>query len=140
MSWTQPGQGFLREVYLEEALGTIRLGQLKAFNGTVPLVFKRTSGKDGGFQEYDLVGKYKQALYMTLDEPNKEIMVYLNVGDNNLDDLTTDMFPKKYHDADDTDWESQKLQWKFFDIPMEKEIAKAVKRQYPKFKFKLGDS
>ena len=134
MSWTQPGQGFLREVYLEEALGTIRLGQLKAFNGTVPLVFKRTSGKDGGFQEYDLVGKYKGALSMTIDEPKKLIQIYWSYGDNNLDDLTTDMFPKKYHDADDTDWESEKLQTKFFDNPMMKEITKAVKRQYPKFK------
>ena len=129
------------EKYLSEALATIRLGQLKDFmNRPVPFVFKRTSGKDGGFQEYDLVGKYKGALSMTIDEPKKLIQIYWSYGDNNLDDLTTDMFPKKYHDADDTDWESQKLQWKFFDIPMEKEIAKAVKRQYPKFKFKLGDS
>jgi len=123
------------EKYLSEALATIRLGQLKDFmNRPVPFVFKRTSGKDGGFQEYDLVGKYKGALSMTIDEPKKLIQIYWSLGDNNLDDLTTDMFPKKYHDADDTDWESEKLQTKFFDDPMMKEITKAVKRQYPKFK------
>ena len=59
------------------------------------------------------------------------------MGAHDLDDITTDMFPKKYHDADDTDWESQKLQTKFFDKPMEKEIGKAVKKQYPKFKLKF---
>ena len=123
------------EKYLSEALATIRLGQLKDFmNRPVPFVFKRTSGKDGGFQEYDLVGKYKGALSMTIDEPEKLIQIYWSYGDNNLDDITTDMFPKKYHDADDTDWESEKLQTKFFDDPMMKEITKAVKRQYPKFK------
>ena len=140
-------QGSLQlERYLSEALATIRLGQLKDFmNRPVPFIFKRTSGKDGGFQEYDLIGKYKQALYMTIDEPKKFIIVQMNTGDNNLDDLTTDMFPKEYHDADDDknhrlygfDWSDQKLQEKFFDKPMMKEITKAVKRQYPKFKLKF---
>jgi hypothetical protein len=61
------------------------------------------------------------------------------MGAGDLDDLTTDMFPKKYHDKDDGsfDWDDQKLQQKFFDKPMEKEIGKAVKKQYPKFKLKF---
>jgi len=142
MSWTTPGQGYnLQE--LNEALGTIRLGQLKNFmNKPVPFVFKRTSGKDGGVQEYDLIGTYKGAMSMTINEPKKLIQIYMSYGDGNLDDMTTDMFPKKYHDANDDknhplygfDWGSQKLQTKFFDDPMMKEITKAVKSKYPKFK------
>ena len=134
---------YLVEAQLNEALGTIRLGQLKDFkNRPVPFIFKRVSGKDGGVQEYDLIGKYKEALVMTFDDPKKSVTVRMNIGDNNLDDITTDMFPKKYHDANDDknhplygfDWGDQKLQEKFFDKPMMKEITKMVKRQYPKFK------
>ena len=74
---------YLVEAQLNEALGTIRLGQLKDFkNRPVPFIFKRVSGKDGGVQEYNLLGKSNlvncdgKNYYCPIDYKNNIVIYY----------------------------------------------------------------
>ena len=128
MSWTQPGQGYFTE--LNEALSTISFPFPK---WRMKLVFKRTSGKDGGVQKYEFIHKdYANALYMTIDEPKKVIDMNLEYSDEDLEQWTDDMMPKG------ADTEDPKNQDKYWNNPFESQLKAAVKRQYPKFKLSIG--
>ena len=123
---------YLVEAQLNEALSVITFPFPK---WRMQLKFKRVRGKDGGIQEYDFIGKYKDALYMTIDDSKKTIDVGIAFNDTNLEQWTDDMIPST---VPDEDRESQKVVDKYWNDPFMKQLEAAVKKQYPKYKLDVG--
>ena len=120
-------QGSLQlEKYLEEAEASVTLGRLG-----VPIQFKRVRSK-ADYDEYELVGKYKGAMSMTISEPNKDISITVEFSDTNLEQWTDDMIPKGKDTEDSTN------QDKYWNAPFTKQVTAAVKKQFPGFKLDIG--
>jgi hypothetical protein len=123
---------YLVEAELNEALSVITFQFPK---WRMYLKFKRVKGKDGGVQEYDFLGKYKDALYMTIDDPKKTISVGIEFSDTNLEQWTDDMIPST---VPDEDRESEKVVNKYWNDPFMKQLKAAVKKHYPKYTLDVG--
>ena len=91
---------------------------------------------------YELSGKYKEALYIDIDEDEKSVELNMNIGSDSLEKWISDtqkkVGEKKWPEDDD----EGKGQEKYFDQPIiHKKIWKDAEKHFKKlgYKVELGD-
>ena len=122
------------KTYLEEALkSTMKFGGER-------FKLERDRGKDGEWVSYYMLGKYKGALYIQVEEEEKMVILNMDIGNDKLekwiDDTRKKVGEKKW--PEDSEGEEQE---KYFDNKIIKKIWDDAEKQFKKlgYKVELGD-